>query len=270
MSEHDTDNRDRGERQIQDALRALPEVQADAEFRQRLKADFVSGAILEREPAKGRSTRLQRHPWLWASLSAAAVILVSLLVFSHGPAWTLHGVTGEGQVVVNGQQFSAQDIDELNRLLGARVDLEVPDGVVLDVICPEVLLLEIAPNTHVVIPANPGRFWGRTLTSRVDKGEIRFKTGPEFSGYRFLVLTSEGRTEIAGTTVSVYKGDDFTCVCVLSGTARIGQQEATMEDIPAGMRKVMFADGRAPLITKIAAEHEEGLVQFEARNQAAF
>ncbi len=270
MNEHDDRDLDPGERQVQEALRALPEVQADAEFRRRLKADFVSGAILERERAAERSGGLRRRPWLWASVSAAAVVALLLLVFNHGPVWTLHQVSGEGEVLVNGRPVPAQDIDALNHLLGAKVDLEVPDGVRLDLICPEVLLLEVAPNSHVVLPADPGRLWGRTFTSRVDKGEIRCKSGPEFAGYRFLVLTSEGRTEIAGTTVSVYKGDDFTCVCVLSGTARIGRQEGTMQDIPAGMRKVMFADGRPPLITKIAAEHEEGLLQFEARSQGAF
>jgi ferric-dicitrate binding protein FerR (iron transport regulator) len=257
MNEHDTHDLDPGERKVQEALRALPEVQADAEFRRRLKADFVSGAILERERTADRSAGLRRRPWLWASLAAAAAVVLMLLVFNRGPGWTLHEVSGEGQVVVNGQPVPAQDIDALNRRLGAKADLEVPDGVRLDLICPEMLLLEIAPNSHVVLPADPGRVWGRTLTSRVDKGVI-------------LVLTSEGRTEITGTTVSVYKGDDFTCVCVLSGTARIGRQEDTMQDIPAGMRKVMFADGRPPLITEIAAEHEEGLLQFEARSQDAF
>ena len=176
MNEHDTHDLDPGARKVQEALRALPEVQADAEFRRRLKADFVSGAILERERTAGRSSGLRRRPWLWVPLAAAAVVVLMLLVFNRGPAWTLHEVSGEGQVVVNGRPVPAQDIDALNRRLGAKADLEVPDGVTLDLICPEMLLLEIAPNSHVVLPADPGRFWGRTLTGRVDKGEMRFKS----------------------------------------------------------------------------------------------
>jgi len=38
-----------------------------------------------------------------------------------------------------------------------------------------------------------------------------------------------------------------------------------MQDIPAGQRKVMFADGTPPKITPIAPPHMDHLVEFEAK-----
>ena len=83
-------------------------------------------------------------------------------------------------------------------------------------------------------------------------------------------LTAEGRIKVTGTAISVYKGDDFTCVCVLEGTARIGKDEARMEDVGAGLRKVMFSGDRPSKVVDIEPHHAEELVKFLERNAGVF
>jgi ferric-dicitrate binding protein FerR (iron transport regulator) len=83
-------------------------------------------------------------------------------------------------------------------------------------------------------------------------------------------VTAEVRTEITGTVVSVYKGDGYTCVCVLEGTARVGADEARLEEIPPGMLKIMFSDGSPPIETEIAEQHEADLIEFRERNKDVF
>ncbi|MFT5234181.1 MAG: ferric-dicitrate binding protein FerR (iron transport regulator), partial [Candidatus Krumholzibacteriia bacterium] len=97
----------------------------------------------------------------------------------------------------------------------------------------------------------------------VHRGEFRIKTGPDFAGRQITMTTSEGQVEIIGTTIAVFKNDDVTCVCVLEGTASIGKDDEHMDPVPAGMRKVMFADGRDPVIIPIEPAHEASLIDFE-------
>ena len=97
----------------------------------------------------------------------------------------------------------------------------------------------------------------------VHRGEYRIKTGPDFEGREIVMTTTEGQVEIIGTTIAVFKNDDLTCVCVLEGTASIGKDDDHMDAVPAGMRKVMFADGREPLLIPIESAHEASLIDFE-------
>ena len=83
-------------------------------------------------------------------------------------------------------------------------------------------------------------------------------------------MHAEGRTEITGTAVAVLKMPELTCVCVLEGTASIGRDADHLDAVPAGMRKVMFADGRPPLVVAIEPSHAERLRAFVARNAATF
>jgi ferric-dicitrate binding protein FerR (iron transport regulator) len=146
----------------------------------------------------------------------------------------------------------------------------LPKGNSLDLLLDDRLLLALDEGADVTVPVPPEHGAGIPLVSEVHHGELRIKTGPGFPGTELHILTSEGRTEIVGTVVSVYKGEDFTCVCVLEGTASIGADEARLEKIPQGMRKVMFGDGRPPLVTEIEPQHEAGLLEFEDRYRDFF
>ena len=134
----------------------------------------------------------------------------------------------------------------------------------------EALVKELGPRRGVEELTRQLNLVYGALIAEVHHGELRIKTGPGFRGAELQILTTEGRIEITGTVVSVYKGEGFTCVCVLEGTAKIGMDKADLEEIPAGMRKVMFADGRPPMVTEIQPQHEAGLMEFEERYRNFF
>jgi hypothetical protein len=54
-------------------------------------------------------------------------------------------------------------------------------------------------------------------------------------------------------------------VCVHAGRARVGIDIDDLEEIPPGKRKVMYADGKPPIITDIAPPHKEHLIEFETK-----
>jgi ferric-dicitrate binding protein FerR (iron transport regulator) len=84
------------------------------------------------------------------------------------------------------------------------------------------------------------------VEARLQSGEVRFVTGPRFRGARLTVATPEAQIEVSGTTLAVIRDSVSTCVCVLSGTVRIGPAEGAMETVPAGRRRALFRDGRTP------------------------
>jgi ferric-dicitrate binding protein FerR (iron transport regulator) len=264
MSEHRPTNPTPEDERVRQALRNLERVQPASGFRERLKREFVSGTIAPRQ-APVRERGLGRR-WLWAALPLAAMILLSILFVNSGPRWILRGAGGEGTITINGRAMAARPSPELSRLLVPEAHIEVAAGASIELLCPDILLLALTGGTDATIPRNPRLLSGHTLTARVDRGELLLKTGPEFPGFRLRVFTAESLTEVSGTTVSVYKGEDFTCVCVLTGVASIGADETSLEEIPAGQRKVLFADGRPPQVTEIAAEHQQGLEEFEKRS----
>jgi hypothetical protein len=120
------------------------------------------------------------------------------------------------------------------------------------------------------VPAPPKPDSDGPLITEVRIGELRLKTGPGFPGSRLHVLTAESRTEIVGTIVSVYKGDGYTCVCVLEGTALIGVDETSLDEIPSEMLKIMFDDGSPPIVMDISSQHKEGLLEFREQHQHTF
>lgn len=255
------------EESLREEIRGLTELQAAPEFRERLVQEFVTGSLDEPPGGHGPVRPSPGRWWRRTLVPACAAALFVLVMLSQGPPWSLLSITGEGEVVVNDTAVSASQRNELARLIGPRARIKVPEGVQLQLVCPNVLLVRITPNTEMTVPQAPRRWFRGTLEGWVGKGEILIRTGPEFPGQELMVETSEGRIVVSGTTISVYKADDFTCVCVLAGEALIGKDLASLETIPSGMRKVMFADGRPPLVTEIATEHEVGLRRFEAESR---
>jgi ferric-dicitrate binding protein FerR (iron transport regulator) len=229
------------EERVRDTLRSVDDVRARAAFRERLKREFVEGTIGEREPARFGLPR-----WSWLLLPAAAMLVIAFLMVPQGP---------EGWVAV-----------DADASFESGQTLQVEPGSRMAVRLDRTLLLELDEGADVTLPADEGD----PLVAEVRAGELRIKTGPDFPGREFHILTPESRTEIVGTMVSVFKGDGLTCVCVLEGTAQIGAGEGDLEPIPAGKRKVMFADGRPSMITDIMAEHAEGLEAFIERHRHAF
>ena len=254
------------ERRLQEAIRGLAEVRADDGFSERLRSQFISGNYGEVVPLEKKSNRRR----LWgAAISSLAAMIAFLLLFSGDPSWTLKSVTGTGSIEVNGQSVDATDFEGLKDLVKPGARFVVPATAELELRLGKVMVFGIIRDSDVTIPAKPEGDETR-FTATVTLGELLVKTGPAFPGEELLILTSEGRIELTGTTIAVNKGDGFTCVCVLAGTARIGKDKADLEDIPAGMRKVMFADGSPSIIVDIEIGHEKDLTDFETRNEDAF
>ena len=261
------------ERRIQAAIRAAGDVRADAAFRERLKRDFMEGTILEPAAPQEEPRPRRSYRWWWVLVPAAAVVLL-FAIFLPGPtptpAWVVQAVSGEGQVEIDGQILALDQQDLLAEAVRTGGQVRLIEDVALDLRLDDLLLLQLDEGAHVTLPAPPERAVRGPLISEVHHGELRIKTGPGLDGTEVHILTTEGRTEIVGTIVSVYKGEGFTCVCVLEGTARIGADEARLEEIPKGMRKVMFGDGRPPMVTEIQPQHEAGLLEFEERYREFF
>ncbi len=261
-----------GQERARDAVRALGQVPAAAAFRERLKQEFVSGDIARQKVLK-LDTRPGFLGWLGKALLPAAAVALAVAMFfilAPGTSWKFKGITGQGLVAVNDVKVDASDVQTLARLIKPGARIVVPEGVALDLIAGDVLLLELDEGADATVPQNPGRGAGEVMFSEVATGELRLKTGPGFPGRQFNVRTPEGLIEVTGTIISIFRGPELTCVCVFEGEARIGQDPETMDLIPAGQRKVMFLDRRPPMITEVMAEHIQGLEGFLERNKDVF
>jgi len=260
------------EPRIREAIRSSGEVRADAAFRQRLKRKFSSGTISE--PAGPQDeTRARSFPrWAWVLLPAAALILLFayFLPRTPAPAWSIQAVHGEGRVEIDGQALATDEPDLVARLLGSGGRVRLPDEVALDLRLDDRLILALDKGSDVTLPAPAEPGSGGPLISEVHDGELRIMTGPVFPGTGMHILTTEGRTEITGTIISVYKGDGYTCVCVLEGTALIGADELQLQQVEAGKLLVMFDDGSDPILADISSDHETDLLEFEERYKAVF
>jgi hypothetical protein len=186
------------------------------------------------------------------------------MTLRQGPALELADVTGSGVVTVDGQPYQTTDRQRLERALRPGARVEVPAGVELDLLHPDTVVYELAAAT-MTLPHSPASGSGKTAECRLESGEVRVLTGPGFGQGRLIVRTPEGMIHVTGTLVSVVSDTTGTCVCVHHGTVRVGIDTADLEAIPAGQRKVMFADERPPIITAIAPPHREHLVEFEAK-----
>jgi ferric-dicitrate binding protein FerR (iron transport regulator) len=271
MSPKDRDSNAELER-VQQAIRDLGPVQAEPAFRSRLRHQFTTGAIAERT-AGGRGLPGRLRGWILVPTAAAAAATIWLLLFTARPTWELRSVTGTGTITVSIQgdgerKVMARDTAHLAALIRPGAHIRLPEHNTLDLIAGDVLLFQLADQAALTVPGDHRK--GEAMVSRLEAGELRIKTGPGFRGQRLSVLTAEGRTELSGTVVSVFKGKDFTCVCVLEGTARIGKSEATLEDVPPGKRKVMFADERPSMVVAVEPHHVEGLTEFLEATRGVF
>jgi len=253
-------------------LRALPDVDASAAFRERLRAEFVSGDIRERtsegasdpRETSGASRPLRR--WRrWAIPPAIAAGLVILFVWlNRAPSLEVLAVSGRGEIRVGDRSFPVSDRPALEAAVRPGVEVAVPPGARLDLRVAGIALYEITGGTRLTLPDTPGRWIGRDISARIQAGELRLKTGPGFAGCRLRVVTPEGLVEITGTLLSVQCDAGGTCVCVLSGTAHVGVDESDLEPVKPGFRKIMLRDGTRKIIP-VKPMHRDGVLDFDRR-----
>ena len=252
--------RTRGDEMLaRDAVRALPEVRPDSEFRARLLRELASGSIPGGESAQvipfeqDRRKRAARLVLLGAGLAAAATILIALGLerASRDRPWTIIGVTGQGTVFVNGERFSSESAQQRIVFDSPGKTLATEGEVVLDLQCADWLTLQVPPGTEIVLPAAPGRWLSRSSEGEIHQGELRLATGPSFHNTTLALRAPHAIVEISGTVLAVFAGADSTCVCVLEGSARMTTRDGRGENVPDGRRLTVFDDGRSPVAEDI-------------------
>lgn len=250
-------------------VRELPEAQPDADFGDRLRASFTTGGIdageaVEEAPPPAAPRRASRW-WAWAvPVFAAAAAALVIAVVNQGADLELIGVTEGTVVTVDGRAIDTGDAAALGAAIRPGAEVVVPDGASLDLAAAGTVLYEVTGGTRMTLPDTPGRWFGRTVACRVEVGELRVKTGPRFTGSELRVRTPDGLVVVTGTLLSVQCDEGGTCVCVLEGTAHVGVDEADLEPVPPGSRKVMLRDGTVEIIP-IKPMHRDGVVDFDRR-----
>lgn len=247
------------ERRVREAVRQMPHEMPDTEFLARLKSDFVEGRLAQRE----RFRRPPRLLWAWIAVPAAAAV-VALLLARHlfvGPAdWVVLDTSGTGTADWAGRGHELAALSPGARLDAVAGPVRIEDGW-LEIARPGALGVRLNPGTDADLAAADGPSLAWTL----HRGELQVLTGPGFAGRKMSIRTPEGRVEVVGTAFAVFRDEGVTCVCVAEGVARIGVDEADLEEVRPGLRKVMFGDGREPEILDIAPEHRAGLEEFLGR-----
>jgi hypothetical protein len=266
------------------ALAKAPVEPADPEFRQRLKRDFVSGAIEvtgakerrrvagwrgARAIAGGRAPRRVHLPpaaWVGLSLATAAVATIVFGTLNRGPQWWVTAARGDGTVRIEGQTVALDDRDALRRLLVPGAEVETGPNAELDLCSSGVLALQLGPGTRMTLPPPPARWIGRNDELWVRAGILRVTTGPRFSGARLAVMSPTAAVVATGTTFAVIIEDAGTCVCVYEGTASVGRrvdgERADMSPVPGGRRRYVYKGVRPPEMAGMRDEERGRLAQF--------
>jgi len=249
-------------------IRGLPDVAADTAFRSRLRSEFVSGAMAEDD--SGRVDVSPESPrrrggrrWLWLAPVAAAAA-ITLMVMNPGPRLRVLETAGDGYVRLGETPVQLSDLTRINDDLAAGMELVTAPNAALDLIADGVVLYEITPGTRMTVPGTPGRWFGREVEFTLTSGEVRMKTGPQYAGSTVRVQTPDGLVVVTGTLLSIQTDAGGTCVCVLEGTVRVGVDEADLEPVPPGQRKIMLKDGTVEIIP-VKPMHRDGVLDFDER-----
>lgn len=268
MSDRNFDNLDEQQTLARDAMRSLPRPVADADYRARLKAQFVVGEVPEGElsgvqtPAAPHGSETPSRGWLpWAILTTAAALIAVLITMNPLPGPQLLAVAGGATVTVDGHEVAD---DGLDTALQPGSHVVVGGDGPLDILYPGSFALRLGPGTDVILPERPGRWFKRDVIAPMDRGELSVRTGPDLAGGSLTVQTPEGRALIHGTLVSVFRNDDLTCVCLFEGTADILTAETDLGGLPVGKRWVLFSDGSEPQLLDIVPAHLEHMQGLDA------
>lgn len=260
------------QRLARDAVRSLPRPEADADFRARLKQEFMSGSLASetgdttgRGKEAGSASRGRTFgPWLaWAPVAAAAVVLLIVFGFNPLPGPVVTRVVGEGSVVVDGRAFPAADRDAYADLVGPGSHVQVTGDAQVDIQYPGSMVIRVLPGSDLDLPGRPGRWFGRHLASRLETGEISVMTWPGFQGNHLAIATPDGRAVISGTVANVYVNEDLTCICLLHGHVEVDAPDGKLGAVEAGMRWVLHRDGTAPEYLTIAPPHRDHMIALQ-------
>ena len=222
---------------------APPAAPAEAELRAR-EAFFAgaTGAALPGAEGRPRSAAPGRRSWRRRLVAGVAAAAAALAFFSWAAAprsgWVVVDLHMADEVLVAGRP----------PVIGA----EVEEGAVQTTPCSEVelslqdrLRLRFLSDARADLPPGPGRWFGRSRTLRVDKGEVYGSTGGAPLDFRLWIETDETRAVLAGTTFAVIRLEDATCLCLYDGRISFLPRGAeTAIELPVGQRVFIYNDSR--------------------------
>lgn len=244
-------------------------------FRERLQTEFMTGSIssgLERSrrrevPGISRFPSAWTRPLAWAA--AAVLIAVSVVGLNRGPAWQVKNVSGSGIVVVGNLPIPLGHSDQLAAAMQPGARVRIPPGATLEVMAPGQMAIVLLSGADVVMPATPGRWFGRGVSATLATGQLRITTGPRFRGARLAIQTPEAEVGVTGTTLAVICEPHGTCVCVLEGRVDVGARGGEMSVVEEGRRRFVFNDGRGPEVDEIRPAERDRLGEFRDEMDAA-
>lgn len=258
------------EARAREEVRRLSRPQANAAFRERLKQEFVSGAIADRpsmldaahgvpatddaEAAAISGGKVIAIPWFrrpafaWLTAPAAAAVLLVLALFlNRGPAWQVVGASGDGIAVVDGRPVPMNHVDDLGRAVRSGAHVVLPAGAEIHLMSEGNMVIALTAGAEFTMPDVPGRWWGREIDARLDKGTLRVVASQSFAGGGLTVTTPDMVVQLANATLAVECVDVGTCVCVLHGEAMVSGRGVDAVPVNSGRRRVLFNDGSDPM-----------------------
>ncbi len=240
MTPHDEDLLGPGEARVRAALLALPQAEADAHYRARLRAQFMNGAFEPGVESVARISPLPRSAWFGTALAVAASLVLAVLLFDQGPAWQVTRVGGPSAMLVGDRLVAFKDAATLSAALAHGGHVRLPAGGTLELVAPGSIAMSLSEGSDVVIPRAPGRWFGRSVRAEVRNGEAFITTGRAFHGSHLTVTTEEATVEVVGTSFAVLRHPEGTCVCVMEGTVRVGPIGESMVEVGAGLRRFCY------------------------------
>lgn len=252
------------ERRVQTQLRTVATPEARAEFRSRLRAQFVRGQFEAAEkrvvPRATPRPRRPRRRWLAWSLPLAAAVawLLVLPSLDAGASWQVMRA-GTPTVTLDGKVYPCDDLSPLQAALhpGCRITLTT-DGR-FEVQDPGRLTLQLNGAVEFTLPTVSRRSLGRTLESEIaGEGTLRVATGPQFAGQRYRIRGEGVDLTVTGTTFTVIRSQDETCICVLDGQVVATLADGSVRTIDGGGRlTIQRSSGSVEEGPMRADEHDE-------------
>lgn len=241
-----------------DAVRRLPPVPADPDFRARLRREFASGG--------GRGTGAARR---WLLAASVLAVLGGGWLFTRESHWTVVATSASGVVDVDGRRVAVGDRAALAPLLvpGARV---ATDGEAeIQVLGGDVVVLVITPGSVTTLPGIPGGWFSRALRGTLETGEVRGVTGPGFAGEHLVYDLPRARVGVTGTTFAVLANAEGSCVCVLEGEVTMADAGTTSVAVPSGRRRTVPPSGGAAVEEEIRPMERMKLEMLRDQARAA-
>ena len=197
----------------------------------------------------------------------AATVLIAVGIANRGSGWTVVGAGG-AYVLVDGKPVPCDDLSPLQAALRPGCELVVPDGARVEVVS-DVLALQADGGTDMTLPATPGRWFFRDVSSRVrGEGTLRVATGDGFAGASYRIDTGPTELLVTGTAFSVMSSEDYVCVCVLEGGIAATLPDGSRRTIPSGGRLTVSRDGEG-IDVGVMHEHEREALENLKRRVAA-